>query len=86
MDIGFPKDEALLLQSRVAQLEKPSKRIIEATRDIFQEGGCAVLEGEAEQYLEADDLVALKSSTHDPISKLLRKSWITRVNDVPILV
>ncbi|KAI1282655.1 hypothetical protein F5Y07DRAFT_194321 [Xylaria sp. FL0933] len=66
--------EALLLQSKVAQLQAPSGRVIRAVKQMFNQGGFPVLDGQAREYLDANDLVALKSPTTDPLSNFLRRA------------
>ncbi|KAI0544307.1 hypothetical protein F4679DRAFT_565419 [Xylaria curta] len=67
--------EALLLQNKVACLQMPSQRVLRAVKQMFNQDGFPVLEGQARQYLDAEDLIALKSPTTDPLSNYLRKSW-----------
>lgn len=74
-------DEALLLQSKVAQLQPPSGRVLRAVKQMFSHGGHTVLDGRAKDYPDADDLVALKSPTIDHLSNYLRKVRATKVSD-----
>ncbi|KAI0904330.1 hypothetical protein F4823DRAFT_216548 [Ustulina deusta] len=69
--------EALLLQSKVAQLQTPSQRVLRAVKQMFYQDGFTVLEGHAREYLDANDLIALKSPTTDPLSNYLRKARAT---------
>ncbi|KAI0810176.1 hypothetical protein GGR55DRAFT_695381 [Xylaria sp. FL0064] len=66
--------EALLLQSKVAHLQEPSGRVSRAVKQMFNQGGFPVLDGQAREYLDANDLVALKSPTTDPLSNFLRRA------------
>ncbi|KAI1120287.1 hypothetical protein F5Y10DRAFT_258740 [Nemania abortiva] len=66
--------EALLLQSKVAHLQAPSQRVLRAVKQMFNQDGFTVLEGQAKEYLDANDLIALKSPTADPLSNYLRKA------------
>ncbi|KAJ8133252.1 hypothetical protein O1611_g375 [Lasiodiplodia mahajangana] len=70
--------EALLLQSKVAQLQPPSERVLRAVKQMFSQDGYTVLDGQARGYLDADDLVALKSPTIDHLSNYLRKAMATK--------
>ncbi|KAI1144875.1 hypothetical protein F4825DRAFT_475448 [Nemania diffusa] len=70
--------EALLLQSKVAQLQPPSGRVLRAVKQMFSHGGHTVLDGRAKDYPDADDLVALKSPTIDHLSNYLRKVRATK--------
>ncbi|KAI8627956.1 hypothetical protein F5Y19DRAFT_440527 [Xylariaceae sp. FL1651] len=67
--------EALLLQSKLSHLQTPSQRLLRAIKQMFNQDGFTVLEGQAREYLEAKDLVALKSPITDPLSNYLRKAW-----------
>ncbi|GAW19296.1 hypothetical protein ANO14919_087820 [Xylariales sp. No.14919] len=66
--------EALLLQSKVAQLQPPSGRILRAVKQMFNQEGYTVLDGQSRDYLDADDLVSLKSPAIDHLSDYLRKA------------
>ncbi|KAI0105089.1 hypothetical protein GGR51DRAFT_560693 [Nemania sp. FL0031] len=72
--------EALLLQSKVAQLQSPSGRVLRAVKQMFSQDGYTVLDGRAKDYLDADDLVALKSPAIDHLSNYLRKAMATKSN------
>ncbi|KAJ2995024.1 hypothetical protein NUW58_g1389 [Xylaria curta] len=48
--------EALLLQSKVAQLQPPSGRVLRAAKQMFNQEGYTVIDGQARDYLDADDL------------------------------
>ncbi|KAJ8123427.1 hypothetical protein ONZ43_g621 [Nemania bipapillata] len=69
-------DEALLLQSQVAQLHRPNKRVLETLRHWFKKPE-PMLGGEAKKYLDDEnDLVALKTSIElDYLSQFLRRHW-----------
>ncbi|KAJ2987250.1 hypothetical protein NUW58_g4612 [Xylaria curta] len=68
--------EALLLQSQVAQLHRPNKRVLDTLRHWFKKPE-PMLGGEAKKYLDDEnDLVALKTSIeHDYLSQFLRRHW-----------
>jgi hypothetical protein len=69
-------DEALLLQSEIARLKRPSSRALETYRHWFQKP-YPVLGGIAKTALDnTDDLVALNTLPEgDYISTLLRRYW-----------
>ncbi|KAI0199363.1 hypothetical protein F4808DRAFT_432871 [Astrocystis sublimbata] len=75
--------EALLLQSKIAQLQTPSQRVVRAVKQMFTQDGYPVLEGHAREYLNASDLIALKSPTTDPLSNFLRKARAARTTIEP---
>ncbi|KAI0102158.1 hypothetical protein GGR51DRAFT_562829 [Nemania sp. FL0031] len=68
--------EALLLQSQIAQLRRPNKRVLETLRHWFKRPE-PMLGGEAKKYLDDEnDLVALKTSEElDYLSQFLRRHW-----------
>ncbi|KAI0410788.1 hypothetical protein F5X98DRAFT_381424 [Xylaria grammica] len=66
--------KALLPQSKVAQLQPPSGRVLRAVKQIFNQEGYTVLDGKSRDYLDADDLVALGSPAIDHLSDYLRKA------------
>ncbi|KAJ3573951.1 hypothetical protein NPX13_g4517 [Xylaria arbuscula] len=70
--------EALLLQSIIANLQPPSGRVLRATKQMFSQEGYTVIDGKARDYLDADDLVALKSPAMDHLSNYLRKARATK--------
>ncbi|KAI1350811.1 hypothetical protein F5Y01DRAFT_139981 [Xylaria sp. FL0043] len=72
--------EALLLQSKVAHLQAPSGRVLRAVKQMFNQGGFPVLDGQAREYLDANDLLALKSPTTDPLSNFLRRARASKVS------
>ncbi|KAI0468743.1 hypothetical protein F4859DRAFT_201490 [Xylaria cf. heliscus] len=69
--------EALLLQSQIAQLQRPNKRVLETLRHWFQKPE-PMLGGEAKKYLDDEhDLVALRPAAElDYLSQVLRRHWI----------
>ncbi|KAI0467136.1 hypothetical protein F4859DRAFT_518350 [Xylaria cf. heliscus] len=73
--------EAILLQSDMARLQTPSQRVLGAVKKMFNHGGFAALEGQAREYLDAKDLIALKSPTTDPLSNYLRRRTATATED-----
>ncbi|KAI0152714.1 hypothetical protein GGR57DRAFT_470082 [Xylariaceae sp. FL1272] len=75
--------EALTLLSRVAHLQIPSKRVLGALKQMFYQDGFPMLDGQARGYLDAADLVALRSPAPDPLSNYLRKSWAVKTKDAP---
>lgn len=82
------KDEALLRQSKIAQLQAPNKRILGALRQMFIQDGYQKLEGKAREYLDKKtemDLIALKSPTEDALSNYLRRTWAVKVNHMNTL-
>lgn len=68
-------DEALVLQSQVAQLQRPCSRVLGAVRQLFTQNRIPALEGKAKYYLSSDhDLVALKPPGQDDwLSRYLRR-------------
>ncbi|GAP91663.1 putative chorismate mutase [Rosellinia necatrix] len=68
--------EALLLQSQIAQLRRPSRRVLDALRHWFSRPEPA-LGGEAKKFLDdEDDLVALNAPVElDYLSQFLRSHW-----------
>ncbi|KAI0125145.1 hypothetical protein BJ170DRAFT_490444 [Xylariales sp. AK1849] len=76
--------EALLLQSRMTQLQRPSNRVLGALRQMFVQDSIPKLEGKARHYLDdGRDLVALKSPCQvDFLSEYLKECWATE-NDSP---
>ncbi|KAI1115612.1 hypothetical protein F5Y14DRAFT_117319 [Nemania sp. NC0429] len=73
--------EALTLQSKVVHLQAPSQRVLGALKQMFGHDGYPILDGQAREYLEADDLIALKSPTSDPLSNYLRKARAVRAHN-----
>ncbi|KAI1739569.1 hypothetical protein F4680DRAFT_422000 [Xylaria scruposa] len=70
--------EALLLQSELANLKRPNKRVLDAYRQWFKKPYPA-LGGQAKTFLDdSNDLVALKTSETDPLSLLVRRYWPTK--------
>ncbi|KAF4971473.1 hypothetical protein FSARC_1701 [Fusarium sarcochroum] len=77
--------EALVLHSRVAQLQSPGKRALEVARNELHGGSInrygykpnPILGGKAKDYLDdTDDLISLKATAAvDPLSKVLRAYW-----------
>lgn len=69
------KDEALVLQSQIAQLKHPENRVLEALRHWFRTPH-PVIHGKAREFLDSrDDLVALKSPAEvDHLSRFLRRN------------
>ncbi|KAI0543699.1 hypothetical protein F4679DRAFT_567742 [Xylaria curta] len=69
--------EALLLQSEVASLKRPNKRVLDAYRQWFKKPYPA-LGGQAKTFLDdSNDLVALNTSETDALSLLVRRYWPT---------
>ncbi|KAI1124716.1 hypothetical protein F5Y10DRAFT_280023 [Nemania abortiva] len=68
--------EALLLQSQIAQLHRPNRRVLDTLRHWFKKPE-PMLGGEAKKYLDDEnDLVALKTSVElDYLSQFLRRHW-----------
>ncbi|RYP14827.1 hypothetical protein DL765_006128 [Monosporascus sp. GIB2] len=67
--------EALLLQSEIAKLKRPNKRVLDAYRQWFKKPH-PVLGGQAKTFLDAsNDLVALNTSETDHLSLFLRRQW-----------
>ncbi|KAI1185408.1 hypothetical protein F5B17DRAFT_32653 [Nemania serpens] len=68
--------EALLLQSQIAQLRRPNKRVLDALRRWFKKPE-PMLGGAAKRYLDNEnDLVALKPAAElDYLSQFLRRHW-----------
>ncbi|KAH8623256.1 hypothetical protein IG631_21735 [Alternaria alternata] len=79
-------DEALVLRAQVAQLGKPSDRILTTYKDFLSGKAIAnagddsmdLIYGRASKFLdEASDLVALQKPTnHDYLSRSLRNHWL----------
>lgn len=69
-------DEALLLQSEIAKLKRPNKRVLDAYGQWFKKPYPA-LGGQAKTFLDApNDLVALNTSpATDYLSLFLRRYW-----------
>lgn len=67
-------EEALLLQSRISQLQHPQSRVLKALRHFFEEPW-HILSGTAKSFLdEKNDLIALKSPGEvDYLSNFLRQ-------------
>ncbi|PHH63908.1 hypothetical protein CDD81_5356 [Ophiocordyceps australis] len=67
--------EALLLQSRLAQLQRPGARVIGALNDMMRQDAIPKIGGKAKQYLQDEnDLVALGSpAQEDYLSQFLRR-------------
>ena len=86
-------DEALVLQSQVAQFKRPSGRALTTTR-AYMDGGTGLrsdgskilpaLGGIAKDALDnEDDLVALRSHDNtDYLSRVLRRHWPTKVTGI----
>ncbi|KAI0460053.1 hypothetical protein F5B21DRAFT_453054 [Xylaria acuta] len=68
--------EALLLQSQIAQLHRPNKRVLDTLRHWFKKPE-PMLGGEAKKFLDDEnDLVALKPAPEpDYLSRFLRRHW-----------
>lgn len=68
--------EALLLQSQIAQLRRPNRRVLDALRRWFKKPE-PMLGGAAKRYLDDEnDLVALKPAAEiDYLSQFLRRHW-----------
>ncbi|KAL5083489.1 hypothetical protein Trisim1_001419 [Trichoderma cf. simile WF8] len=67
--------EALLLQSEIAKLKQPSKRILDTYREWFNNPR-PVLGGLSKTFLDdPDDLVGLHSLETDYLSIFLRRCW-----------
>jgi hypothetical protein len=66
----------LLLQSEIAKLKRPNKRVLDAYRQWFKKPYPA-LGGQAKTFLDAsNDLVALNTSPEtDYLSLFLRRHW-----------
>lgn len=69
-------DEALLLQSEIAKLNKPNQRVLDAYTQWFKKPYPA-LGGQAKTFLDApQDLVALNTSpATDYLALFLRRHW-----------
>ncbi|EJT79139.1 hypothetical protein GGTG_04228 [Gaeumannomyces tritici R3-111a-1] len=66
--------EALDLQHKISALSAPNKRVVGAYRAFLENTPC--LGGPSGRFLDAPDLVAIKSpADHDPLSELLRRIW-----------
>ena len=70
-------DEALLLQSQIAQLKHPDNRVLEAVTHFFQRPH-PILGGKAKEFLNnKNDLIAIKSPGEvDFLSRWLRQHWV----------
>ncbi|KAI0474014.1 hypothetical protein GGR56DRAFT_676452 [Xylariaceae sp. FL0804] len=86
------EDEALLLQRRVAQLQAPGGRVLDVLKYLFRQPGYPIIEGKASGYLEARDLVAVKSNPEDMLMRFLRtmrvyqgRVEVTSSSSAPIL-
>ncbi|KAH8165669.1 hypothetical protein CIB48_g2578 [Xylaria polymorpha] len=68
--------EALLLQSQIAQLHRPNKRVLDTLRHWFKKPE-PMLGGEAKKFLDDEnDLVALRPAAElDYLSQFLRRHW-----------
>ncbi|RFU75426.1 hypothetical protein TARUN_6820 [Trichoderma arundinaceum] len=67
--------EALLLQSEMARLKRPTKRVLKAYREWFTKP-YPVLGGQAKTFLDdATDLIGLNALETDYLSLLLRQYW-----------
>ncbi|PHH87375.1 hypothetical protein CDD83_8962 [Cordyceps sp. RAO-2017] len=67
--------EALLLQSEMAKLKRPNRRVTDAYRQWFKKPYPALGE-RAKTFLDAsDDLVGLNTSETDHLSRFLRRHW-----------
>jgi hypothetical protein len=76
-------DEALLLESQVLELKKPTQRTFKNVKRWFQNGGQMVLLGrDAHLFDNEDDMVALAPLDDDRLSRLLRAvfGWFFEVN------
>lgn len=75
-DTSHP-DEALLLQSQIAQLRQPQERVLVALRHYFQVP-THILLGKAKKFLDNQaDLVSLKSRVEvDYLSDFLRRHLV----------
>ncbi|KAI0855357.1 hypothetical protein F4860DRAFT_519960 [Xylaria cubensis] len=69
--------EALLLQSQIAQLHRPNRRVLDTLRHWFKKPE-PMLGGEAKKFLDDEnDLVALKPAAElDYLSQFLRRHWV----------
>lgn len=80
-------DETLLLQSRIAQLKHPQRRVLEVLRQFYR---CPyhILHGKARDFLSIemeDDLVAIKSPAEtDYLSAFLRRHISREVSTGPV--
>lgn len=55
-------------------------RVLGAAKQMFSQEGYTVIDGQARDYLDADDLVALKSPAMNHLSDYLRKARATKVS------
>ncbi|KAI0437240.1 hypothetical protein F4803DRAFT_539522 [Xylaria telfairii] len=74
--------EALLLQSQIAQLHRPNKRVLDTLRHWFKKPE-PMLGGEAKKFLDdKNDLVALKPAAElDYLSQFLRCHWAVNTEE-----
>jgi len=71
-------DEALLLQSQIANLDRPSSRVLTTFRNWFKsESRGPILNGRAKEMLDdKKDLAALRPPTDkDALSRFLQDHW-----------
>lgn len=76
-------DEALLLESQVLALKKPTQRTLRNVKRWFSNGGQTVLLGRDSQLFDSeDDMVALAPMDDDRLSRLLRAAlgWLFEVS------
>lgn len=84
-------DEALDLQSRIARLHGPDRRVVKVAQNELWGGPLGpdglkrnpVVGGKTKDYLDAEkDLVSLKAPVEtDPLSTMLRAYWPGRVGN-----
>ncbi|KAF2870046.1 hypothetical protein BDV95DRAFT_71906 [Massariosphaeria phaeospora] len=76
--------EALLLQSQICNLERPSSRVLATFRSFFNNPS-RIIAGKAKTVLDDEkDLVALRPpADSDPLSRLLRDHWPFRGTSRP---
>ncbi|ORY70317.1 uncharacterized protein BCR38DRAFT_362064 [Pseudomassariella vexata] len=70
--------EAILLQSQIAQLKHPEKRVLSAVKHFFEKPH-PILGGKAKKFLnDRQDLVSLKTPVEaDYLSSFLRRHWVS---------
>ncbi|KAF2242886.1 hypothetical protein BU26DRAFT_534434 [Trematosphaeria pertusa] len=68
--------EALVLQSQISNLDRPSSRVLSTFRSFFSKPS-TIVSGKAKHMLDdAEDLVALRPPADtDPLSRFLRDYW-----------
>lgn len=83
-ELTLKSAEALLLESELAKLRKPSNRVLSAYRKWFKEPH-PVLGGAAKTFLDdPDDLVAVNGTVEsDQMSLFLRRHWPTQASSSP---